>query len=793
MDVTLLASSLALSSYLPKCLLLSSGISDETAAASSTKTAASSSASSFSWILTTASSLSFMLLALSILEATPSSWTILLRKKESLVLVYRLLLGCMSIFVLVLSPCLLGAQLAHQLLVWLETYKSKNTSYMEKRRTRSCLVRTLCITVSLTSQVLHVVLIIPLLRLVYYVRRRLGRIRGGGGGGGGGGRSSGAGGLSSPTSSSSTSSGSGPILALTSSSSKDSMFTSSPTSATTTAASNNRKGGRGRRGLFFVVLGSICGVLLTMGILAIVAPLFIRTTTTTIAYHHAAANNHNNNNGDVASSSNTNTAITMTLLLSTAVSWLCAIGILLSACLNGFGSVSMPYSCLAGLYLEPIRPESISKAEMELSKAQGLLEERRADLGTVSLILPTGGGSGSSSSTACDHHHAVSPSNSNTANAPSSSGGSSSTGGWNRVTTILSRAAISSGAAGSGGGKRFTDLTEGVNQRRRLLLTEMDFLNVLVEEMKDELSEMRQAQHAVSMARTTMGQVNSWLGVVFSIVLLMRLGSAMLFVWRHHHGLISVTMRGSDPVTMGMLWLIGNNYVTMTQQDYNTLSQFISLLLTAVLSISQVRTFWRTVDYIYRRILLLYRKMYGHDSSTSSSSSLATTPNTTDEASNMGNRVAAGSKSSSRSVYAHIVSSLMICYFVACIALTKMMLPVDYRKSFSAALWQGAAAGSSSSHYLNDGEEEVNDEENGMLIFRIRTSAVNTAFIVSALISTFVLALLLGIQRQNTFRHLTAWSASSSSSSVLSPNALPMSKSNGGSSGNINNMSGMEP
>lgn len=174
----------------------------------------------------------------------------------------------------------------------------------------------------------------------------------------------------------------------------------------------------------------------------------------------------------------------------------------------------------------------------------------------------------------------------------------------------------------------------------------------------------------------------------------------------------------------------------------------------------------------------VYRKMYDHDSPSASSSSLAN-PNT-DEATT-GNHATAGSSSSS-SVYAHIVSSLMICYFVACIVLTKMMLPVDYRKAFSAALWQGGGAGSSN---LNDGDEEVND--NGILLFRIRTSAVNTAFILSALISTFVLALLLGIQRQNTFRHLTAWS----SSSPMAP-ALTMSKSNG-SSGNMNNVSELDP
>jgi hypothetical protein len=80
-------------------------------------------------------------------------------------------------------------------------------------------------------------------------------------------------------------------------------------------------------------------------------------------------------------------------------------------------------------------------------------------------------------------------------------------------------------------------------------------------------------------------------------------------------------------------------------------------------------------------------------------------------------------------LHAHVLGSLMGCYFLACIVLTKMMLPVEYRAEFSAAL-------------------------GGTEVFQIRTDAINAAFSLSAIVSTVTLGMLLGIQRQNTHRHI---------------------------------------
>jgi hypothetical protein len=81
-------------------------------------------------------------------------------------------------------------------------------------------------------------------------------------------------------------------------------------------------------------------------------------------------------------------------------------------------------------------------------------------------------------------------------------------------------------------------------------------------------------------------------------------------------------------------------------------------------------------------------------------------------------------------IHTYVLASLMGCYFLACLVLTKMMLPEAFRAEFSAAL-------------------------GGKGMFQIRTCNVNAAFAVSAIVSTITLGTLLGIQRQNTHRYTT--------------------------------------
>ena len=481
-------------------------------------------------------------------------------------------------------------------------------------------------------------------------------------------------------------------------------LTQPPDSATTTTTNMKARSRHLRFPLRFFVpsqicLGIICGVTATVAILSTLAPLAIRMS---------------RDDGEIGGTATTETTATAATLataiastrwsiysqglpfLTTAVSWMCAVGLLISAILNGFGSVSMPHSCLAGLYLEPIRPEAIAHAESELEKALETLEDRRAQL--------------------------------------------SSQSGFGTINVMQQQSSSSQPPRVAS----FADLGEEIVQRRKLLVTEISFLETLVDELTEDVAEMRQSQQMANQARTPMGRLRSWLGVIFSIILLLKLASAVASTWpstaaandnfgtlhqqhskhhrhlRHHH---------KDIVTMTLLWLVGHHYVS--HEEYATLSHFISLSLTAILSLLQINTFLQTVSAVNRRMQTFYRKCYSQKaflrnerrklSLDVDNNNGSTAVSTTDDP------MMGIIPTKPNTIYNHIVACLMGNYFLACIVLTKKMLPERYRMGFTAAL--------------------------GGQDFDVRPYAINFTFVLSALVSAAVLGMLLAIQRKNTHRH----------------------------------------
>ncbi len=350
-------------------------------------------------------------------------------------------------------------------------------------------------------------------------------------------------------------------------------------------------------------------------------------------------------------------------LLPTMVSWLCAVGLLLSSVLNGFGSVSLPHSCLVGLYLEPIRPEVIARAQVELQKASTALAEKRGEL---ALTL------------------------------------SSSTPSSTDLTSMQRRT-----WSGSSSNIKRNYGDEEI-QRRQMVQREIDFLECLVDELTDEIADMRYAKLLGEQARTPAGKIRFYLGFVFSLVLLIRLGTSFASIW---YPTQIAEGRRTDPITTALLWLTGHHFVKV---DYNTLSQFVSLLLTAFLSMSQVRMFLRTASALHRRLMGFYKKCYCKSQK----------------------RTSVPQEDTRQQSYADLLAALMGCYFISCIVMTKRILPQEYGSSFSRAM---------------GGNE-----------FVVQAAVANGAFCASAVMSAVVLGMLFGIQRQNTKRHVTDDSIGSS-------------------------------
>ena len=403
-----------------------------------------------------------------------------------------------------------------------------------------------------------------------------------------------------------------------------------------------------------ILFGCICGVTSMLVVTSFIGPMVVQT---------------NIENG----------------FLSIAVSWLCAIGLIVSALLNGFGSVSMPYSCLAGLYLEPIRPEAITKAEAELQSVLAALESKRSDLREMAVTIASRPGRFRKSSQPPAGR--ILPSRSN-------SFGKSIT-------------------------PTFADLGDDVTQRRQVIQTEIFFLVNLARDMRADIDEMRYAQKMAANARTRMGKIQSWLGVVFSVILVIRLLSAAVSIWYSRMPNALEKRPRGDTITTVLLFLTGHNLVS--HEDFTMLSQSVSLILTAVLAFTQIRTFLRTVTVVNRRLNGLYQKWNcpRHCCSGNGDDSMVVM----DDRSPFGN---------SGGLYSHLIASLMGCYFLSCIVVTKMMLPEKYCLGFSSAM-------------------------GGMDVFSIHFSVVNSAYAFSAAISASVLGMLFGIQRQNTLRNKSSF------------------------------------
>jgi hypothetical protein len=409
-----------------------------------------------------------------------------------------------------------------------------------------------------------------------------------------------------------------------------------------------------------ILLGCICGVTSMLVVISSIGPLVVRVN---------AENS----------------------TLSMAVTWLCAIGLLLSSLLNGFGSVSMPYSCLVGLYLEPIRPEAIAKAEAELQSVIAAMESKRSKAREMAASI----------STRATRLRANPPNNK---------------AGLSRLLPKLS-SSFNKKVSTS-----FAEMGEDLTHKKQILQTEIEFLEILCKDMRADLDEMRHSQAMAAVARTKMGRIQSWLGVVFSFILLIRLMSAGVNIWHTDVPLGPRLLKAprGDFITTALLWLTGHHFVS--QEDFTTVSQVVSLSLTAFLGFSQVRTFLRTLAAVNRRLDRFYKKCFCAKSQI--------TPRAEDSLSSMSEEPSFALGKSGGGMYYHVIASLTGCYFLSCIVITKMMLPEKYSSGFSSAL-------------------------GGMDLFTVNQRVVNIAYAFSAAVTAAILGMLFGIQRQNTLRNST--------------------------------------
>jgi len=349
------------------------------------------------------------------------------------------------------------------------------------------------------------------------------------------------------------------------------------------------------------------------------------------------------------------------------VSILCSLGMIIASILNGFGCASLPHSNLVGLFLKPTPLSVISKVEDDLKYTMKRLEETRWMLSDVTT------------------HQQSSSTSASTSNRPY---------GISKVSA--------------------TD-----TQRIAQLQNEILFLENLVGDMSDDINEMKLSQSLALEARTSWGRVRGIVGVIFSIVLIIRVvvaaNSFMVIFERKvdDEGDVKSFNSTRDPLTSLLVWLVGQNIVTSEQ--YDMFRQATSLILAGILSLSQVNAFFRVINALGRRLSRVCGTSFPMKKCIPFKNGGGT-----------GQSSGVSNNNNNNNIALLLSSFIMGCYFLACVTVVKMNLPIEYRASFSNAVG-------------ND--------------FDFNTTLLSMIFFTSACVTAVILGSLFGIQRNNVERY----------------------------------------
>ena len=364
-----------------------------------------------------------------------------------------------------------------------------------------------------------------------------------------------------------------------------------------------------------------------------------------------------------------------TIALKKVVSQICALGVLVSSVLGAFGSVSMPYTCLMGIYLPHVSDHSIKSMQNELQSVSQSLATLQSTRTLSSL-----GASGSSLASPVTNDTSVSRDR-----------GMSS---FQKRCQSLARAHSSSGIP--------TDEYEAAATK-----DEIEYLQNLHADIKDELFEMSLMQVQVKRSKTPVGRITGFIGIIFAVALLIRVGMAMAVAFGPGNRAGDNNER-SDPITIGLSFLLGFSMIDEVEHD--SLQQLGSLLLSAFLSVSQVNMFLRTMSALNRRMGCLWRRKYQSDF------------------------VARDQRDKllhSSSATSWLLAGIMGAFFLSGLVLMKMNLPRNLRGEFSSAL-------------------------KGSGDFFFDTRITNAVFALSSILTAAILSILFGIRRQSSNLHLAA-------------------------------------
>lgn len=363
-------------------------------------------------------------------------------------------------------------------------------------------------------------------------------------------------------------------------------------------------------------------------------------------------------------------------LLATWISRICAFGLAISSAINGFGSVSLPYTLLVGFLHEPISPKHMASVQEELEKIQSILQVNQYNQNRCSKASTTLTSTAVKSNSTWYESSATITSN--------------GTGTLIRRSVPCTKLIADTSPDRNNNNPNHQYLHNsnishmhpdtGIPSSREIATMEELYLD-----LTRELEEMR------CIASASSSSTKFWcsrylfrtLGFIFSMVLMLRLCLAIAtinsFSWKSFRTVKKHSLHyGSsperlDPITRTLRWLVGYNLVSGTQ--VHMISQGCSLILTFVLSYSQVGNFLYIASEVSKRFYTCC-------------SCIVSLPKYQEVEEFIGRSDPAKqcTRPHPHFIYPNITSIIMGSYFLSCVVVIGTMLPEHYRAPLVYAL-----------------------------------------------------------------------------------------------------------
>jgi len=190
--------------------------------------------------------------------------------------------------------------------------------------------------------------------------------------------------------------------------------------------------------------------------------------------------------------------------------------------------------------------------------------------------------------------------------------------------------------------------------RECIIPNDARILQALIQDLENDILETKEIRQMRLDSQTLTGKLKVACGLMLSAILILRVIMALKVILPSQRK-YSDSYRRQDPISTILLWFMGQSIIS--KDDYATLSEVISLVLSVFLSSSQIRTFLRLINTLMN--------------------------NCKRESENSREFLFDEISVNARGDFILMAAAFMMgCYFLSCVTLIKRSLPVQFNNAF---------------------------------------------------------------------------------------------------------------